>query len=466
MKAPHQSKLACLLFVALLSAATGGAQTVTKIAGGDFFSLFLKSDGSLWSMGYNAHGELGIGNNFNTNRPQLVMSSNVTAIAAGDEHGLFLMNGGSLWAMGYNLEGELGDGNSDDGFYYTNRPELIEPTNVTAVAGGYEYSLFLKKDGTRWGMGYNLEGQLGNGTQDDSNVLPLPLTTMTTSNVMAIAAGYYHSLFVKANGSLWAMGLNGEGQLGDGGGQNPSDNNVTNAEQIVGSGVTAIAAGNEHSLFLKSDGSLWAMGNNDSGQLGDGSTNNAYTFEEIEYSNVVAIAAGGDHSMFLKNDGSLWVMGSNDAGQLGDNSSDGGLYFTNRPEMIVPSGVTAIAAGYSHSLFIKSDGSLWAMGLNLFGQLGDGTANFASIAPEQIVPVSSSPPGYNNISAQLLSSGTVRMSFIGLAGTNYALDRTFNLSPANWMPQVTNPAGAGGVLVFTNTPNKATNNFWRIRYVP
>jgi len=466
MKMPYVLKIACLLCAALLTAAAGSAQTVTKVAGGDFFSLFLKSDGSLWSMGYNDRGELGIGNNFDTNTPQLVVSSNVMAISAGDDHSLFIMSNSSLWAMGYNLEGELGDGTSDDGFYYTNRPEMIEPTNVAAISGGYEYSLFLMKDGTRWGMGYNLEGQLGNGTQDEDNILPLPLTTMNTSNVIAIAAGYYHSLFIRTNGSLWAMGLNGEGQLGDGRGQDPDYNNVTNAEQIVGSGVTAIAAGEEHSLFLKSDGSLWAMGNNDSGQLGDGTTNNAYTFEEIEGSNVVAIAAGGDHSMFLKNDGSLWVMGSNDAGQLGDNSSDGGLYYTNRPEMIVPSGVTAIAAGYSHSLFIKSDGSLWAMGLNLFGQLGDGTSNFASIAPEQIVPGSGSAGGYNEISAQLLSSGMVRLSFIGLAGTNYALDRTFKLAPANWVPQVTNPAGVGGVLVFTNTPSKATNNFWRIRSVP
>ncbi len=76
------------------------------------------------------------------------------------------------------------------------------------------------------------------------------------------------------------------------------------------------------------------------------------------------------------------------------------------------------------------------------------------------------PPGYNRISAQLLSGGNVWLSFVGMAGTNYALDRSFSLMPANWVPQVTNPAGAGGVLVFTNTPDTTTNNFWRIRSVP
>ncbi len=75
-------------------------------------------------------------------------------------------------------------------------------------------------------------------------------------------------------------------------------------------------------------------------------------------------------------------------------------------------------------------------------------------------------PGYNQITSQFLTNGNLRLSFVGLTGTNYALDRTFNLSPANWVPQATNPANADGVLVFTNIPNKATNNFWRIRKVP
>ncbi len=97
--------------------------------------------------------------------------------------------------------------------------------------------------------------------------------------------------------------------------------------------------------------------------------------------------------------------------------------------------------------------------------MGDSTYNQTN-RPQQIVAGSSTPPGYNRISVQLLSGGNVRLSYVGIAGTNYALDRTFNLSPVNWVPQVTNPAGAGGTLVFTNTPNKATNNFWRIRSVP
>jgi hypothetical protein len=170
---------------------------------------------------------------------------------------------------------------------------------------------------------------------------------------------------------------------------------------------------------------------------------------------VTKIAGGSAHSLFLKSDGSLWAMGANGEGELGDGTNND----TNLPKQIVTSNVTAIAAGHAHSLFLQSDGSLWAMGYNGEDELGDGTTNWIINHPEQVVPS-------NRISVQLFSNGSVYLSFEGLAGTNYALESTFNLTPANWIPQVTNPAGPKGVLVFTNTPVAGTNNFWRIRSVP
>ena len=210
-----------------------------------------------------------------------------------------------------------------------------------------------------------------------------------------------------------------------------------------------------------SDGSLWAMGDNFIGQLGDGTFNCTNRPELIVTNGVTAIAVGIGHSLFLKNDGSLWAMGQSHWGQLGDGTTG----TTNRPELIVTNGVKAIAAGSWHSLFLKNDGSLWGMGRNDLGWLGDGTLNNTN-RPEQIVAGVSVPAGYNQLSLQLLSGGAVRLSFVGMTATNYALDRTFQLSPANWVPQVTNPAGAGGVLWFTNTRDPAMNNFWRVRSVP
>jgi len=264
------------------------------------------------------------------------------------------------------------------------------------------------------------------------------------------------------------MGAEIFGQLGNGIFSTNSPNGINQPQQIVASNVTAIAAGGFHSLFLKSDGSLWAMGDNEYGQLGDGTTNNMNVPEQIVASNVTAIAAGGWHSLFLKSDGSLWATGVDFYGQLGDGAfRTNAPYGASQPEQIVADNVTAIAAGGYHSLFLKSDGSLWAMGAEIFGQLGN--AIFSTKPPNgtnQPVQVVAGLPGYNRISVQLLSGGNSRLSYDGMAGTKYALDRTVSLSPANWVPMATNAAGADGVVVLTNTPDKLSNNFWRIRSVP
>ncbi len=446
----------CLLAAVLLHAVASGAQTVTNVAAGNLHSLFLKSDGSLWAMGNNANGQLGDGTLNQTNLPEQIVATNVTALAAGAAHSLFLKSDGSLWTVGYNPYGQLGDGVFNLAAPFgTNQPQKIVASGVTAIAAGQNHSLFVKNDGSLWSMGWNLNGQLGDGVY---NTVPpygtnQPQHVVTTNSVTAIAAGNEHSLFIKDDGSLWTMGNNTFGQLGNG-----TFTKTNRPVLVVASGVTAVAAGYQHSLFLKNDGSLWGMGLNSSGQLGDGTINNTNRLELIVTNGVTAIAAGQYHSLFLKSDGSLWVMGANGSSQLGD----GTINNTNRPEKIVPANVTAIAGGQNHSLFVQGDGSLWGMGYNGYGQLGDGTYNPTN-RPEPLVGFLA---GYDQIAIRLLGGGQVRLIFEGITGTNYALDRSFALAPLNWVPQVTNPAGVGGVLMFTNTPNPATNNFWRVRSVP
>jgi len=343
-----------LMCGALLSAASG-APLVSQAAGGFFYSLFLKSDGSLWAMGNNNAGQLGDGTYNPTNSPELITNS-VTGIAAGQFHSLFLKSDGSLWAMGNNQDGQLGDGSTNN----VNRPEQILPNNVTAVAAGWFHSLLIKTNGSLWAMGYNFFGQLGDGTYN-TNTRP---EQIMASNVTAIAAGYEHSLFLKSDGSLWAMGDNNKGQLGDG-----TYNSTNRPELIVSNNVAAIAAGYFHSLFLKNDGSLWAMGDNSDGQLGDSSNNNNTNRpEQILASNVTAIATEYYHSLILKSDGSLWAMGFNNHGQLGDGSYNN----VSTPEKIMTNNVIALAAGGQHSLFAENDGSLWAMGYDYYGELGNG----------------------------------------------------------------------------------------------
>jgi alpha-tubulin suppressor-like RCC1 family protein len=456
-----------LLCVLMLQALTSGAQPVTNVVAGGYHSLFLKSDGSLWAMGYDNHGQLGDGIpgvingvSTQTNRPEQTVASNVTAIAGGVVHSLFLKSDGSLWAMGSNASGELGDGTNNQ----TNQPEQIVASNVTTIAAGTFHSLFLKNNGSLWAMGYNVYGALGDGTYNTNGIYGTNKPEqIVASNVTAIAAGYEFSLFLKNDGSLWAMGWNYLGQLGDGTYGTAYPFATNQPEQIVASNVTAIAAGYAHSLFLKSDGSLWAMGENDFGELGDGTYNPVFPLEsngtnspeQIVASNVTAIAGGVYHSLFLKSDGSLWVMGYNQYGQLGDGTTND----AHLPEKIVADNVIAIAAGDYHSLFVKSDGSLWTMGDNQEGQLGDGTTNSVN-RPEQILAA------YNRITGQRLGGTNMQLSFVGIANANYALDRSSSLSPPNWIPQATNAAGSFGALVFTNPPDASTNNFWRIRSAP
>jgi len=357
------------------------AVTNIAVAAGEYHTLFLKSDGSLWGMGANTNGQLGIGlgpslRPLGTNVPVQIISNGVAAIAAGANHSLFKI-GGNLWGMGYNQQGQLGDGTGSDVLL----PEKIFSSSsrisvTTIMAGGDYHSRFGTSSGILpantglWGMGANGIGELGDGAYTYRYT---PEQVLSGTAISAVAAGNGHSLYIRSDGSLWGMGRNIYGQLGLG--SVPSTNIQV---QIVSSGVTAVAAGWEHSLFVKSDGSLWAMGFDGYGQLGDGSHGpdaNVTAPKQIIFNGVKAVAAGEFHSLFIMSDGSLWGMGDNRYGQLGTNGFSDPIdesIIQPVPVQLVASNVVAVAAGWYHSLFIKSDGSLWGMGDNHYGQLGFG----------------------------------------------------------------------------------------------
>ncbi len=423
------------------------------------------SNGSLLGTGYNGYGALGIGNSNNVDLPVQIVTNDVAAIAGGGYHSVFLKSDGSLWTMGDGQTGQLGNGNT----IVTYAPGQVVASNVTAISAGEFHTLFLKSDGSLWGMGENSYGQLGIGTTNNANS-PVKIVA---SNVTAIAAGGNHSLFIWTNGSLWSMGNNDDGQLGNG----TRNFGATSPQMIVSSNVIAVAGGDSHSLFIKSDGSLWGMGQDGLGELGDGTYGgtggSVNSPEQIVGSNVVAIAGGGTHSLFIKSDGSLWAMGYNWDGQLGDGTTDDGNYATNRPEQIVSSNVTAIAAGDEHSLFLKGDGSLWAMGTDGLGELGNGsfdTAAHGNDTPQLIVAsnVTRIAAGYFHSlfleSVPLLPQPVI--TTISLSGANVILAATNGLSNgiyctlkspivsqpvSNWTSVQTNALSAGGNFTVTVT---------------
>ena len=200
-----------------------------------------------------------------------------------------------------------------------------------------------------------------------------------------IACGAYHTIALKSDGTVWAWGANQAGQLGDG--THIDNTDIIHAGIPVQvsslSGVTAIAGGRDHTAALKSDGTVWAWGYNYYGQLGDGTTTNSYTPVQVSsLSGVTAIAGGYYHTIALKSDGTVWTWGNNDIGQLGDGTTNNRL---TPVQVSGLSGVTAIAGGYSHTIALKSGGTVWAWGYNKDGQLGNVTIKNWSTPVQAII---------------------------------------------------------------------------------
>jgi alpha-tubulin suppressor-like RCC1 family protein len=332
------------------------------VAAGEYHTVALRADGSLWAWGWNLYGQLGDGTG--TARPAPVRigtDSTWTSVAAGGSHTLALQADGSLWAWGDNEYGQLGDGTQVN--RYAAVPAGAVGRAPIVVVAGYYHSLAAAPDGSLWAWGANTQGQLGDGTTTDRHT-PVRIGTATTWT--AVAAGYTHTVGLQADGSLWAWGGNYYGQLGDG--------TLTDRHAPVRIGTattwTAVAAGRYHTVALQADGSLWAWGDNAYGQLG-GTTTAGHTPVRIGTTRTwTAVAAGYLHTVALQADGSLWAWGRNGFGQLGDGTT------TDRhtPVRIGTTRTwTAVAAGFWHTVARQADGSLWAWGLNVSGQLGDGT---------------------------------------------------------------------------------------------
>lgn len=243
----------------------------------------------------------------------------------------------------------------------TQRTFVVSLAGVQVIAGD-SHTLFLKADGTLWAAGWNAFGQLGDGTTDDQHGF-----VQVLSGVASVSAGAVHTMAVKTDGTLWATGFNDYGELGDG---------TTTGSLVfvqVLSGVALAVAADAHSLALRTDGTLWGTGYNGEGELGDGTTIDRHGFVKV-LSGVASVSSRWDHSLALKTDGTLWATGRNVEGELGDGTTNSSSVFLQ-----VASDVASCSAGYSHTLVVKSDGSLWATGLNDNGELGDGTTTSVNV---------------------------------------------------------------------------------------
>ena len=257
------------------------------------------------------------------------------------------------------------------------------------------HSLALLSDSTVFSWGYNASGQLGNVTPNIFSSVPVLVRNL--SGITHIQAGYYHSLAIRRDSTIWTWGFNGYGELG-----NYSNMNSDVPVQVVGiSNAVAIAGGRDLSAAIRADSTLWTWGYNYYGELGNGLNINSNVPVQVSgLTGIIAVNAGVFHALALKSDGTVWAWGFNGFGQLGNgNNTD-----SNVPVQV--SGLTdivGIAAGYYHSLAMKNDGTAWTWGHNGAGELGNGIFGSTNI-PLQVNSLCLGVIGVNEINSPLTIS--------------------------------------------------------------
>jgi len=328
-----------------------------------YHSLAYQNSGQIWAMGNNSSGELGLEPDQGSSTP--VSSWNLGAIKAiecGMYHNLILLERGSLTAWGSNTSSQLA---RDTHTLESSAKPLKVPllANIIQIGCGSSHNIALMSDGTVWAWGFSYNGRLGLIPVFSDNMTPRQITDL--SDIKSISAGKIgHNFAIANDGTAWAWGMNEVGQLGVG-----SNADVLVPIKISGlSNIKDIQAGEYHSIFLLNDGTVWASGANSIGQLGNSSTNSSNVPIKIEnLNNVSQIICGGYYSFAIKNDGTVWAWGYNGYGQFGNGtttSSSEPVYIENISDFI------KISAGFGHNLMIKSDGTVWVWGRGSHGQLG------------------------------------------------------------------------------------------------
>jgi len=290
----------------------GSLTTWSQIDGGDRYSMALKTDGTMWTWGMNGSGRLGDNTVIYKSSPvQIGSLTSWSQISAGNTgHSMALKTDGTLWTFGYNNHGSLGDNT------VIKRSSPIQVGALTTwskISAGY-HSMALKTDGTMWLWGKNSEGQLGDNTLIYRSS-PIQVGSLTTWSQIAAASN--HSMALKTDGTLWAWGYDDDGMLGD----NKVAGSYRSSPVQIGSLTTwsQISANAYHSMALKTDGTMWTWGNNSYGHLG--ANDRIFRSSPVQIGALTTwskIAGAGSHSMAIKTDGTMWLWGYGNDGRLGD----------------------------------------------------------------------------------------------------------------------------------------------------
>jgi alpha-tubulin suppressor-like RCC1 family protein len=366
-------------------------------------------------------------------------------------HTIFLDTSGKAYATGMASYGALGLGVATafggSGIITTPRPITYFTTTsiqISAISAGGVHTIFLGTNDRVYATGHNNMGQLGLGEYTDTHrYTPDEITYFTTNSIQisAISTGAYHSIFLGTNGRVYACGAYNNGALGLGMGpfmdmvpiNTPAEITYFTTNSIT---ISAISAGEYHTIFLGNNGRVYSAGLNTSGQLGLGDTNMRHTPTLITYfttNNIIIskISAGNGHTIFLGISGlidytgpsKVYSTGRGNDGQLGlgttgqRNTPAEITYFTNNSIII-----SNISAGGDSSFFLETHNEwgedifkVYSVGLNANGQLG--TGNLTSISTPTPIPY------FNNIQMKSVAAGSAHTIFLDTGGIVYATGR-------------------------------------------
>lgn len=312
------------------------------VAAGEAHVMVIKEDGTLWGWGCNENCQLGTGDTIDRASAVKILDR-VTAVAAGGCQTFAVRDDGSLWGWGYFGPNPRFDKESVVADHWRASPvKILE--GVKSVSAGGTHAAILCKDGSLWTLGWNNCGQLGDGSR---TYRPHPVKVL--DNVKSVATGTYHTLALLNDGTLLTWGSNNCGQLGTG-------NRQDQLKPIkILADVKKVEAGGNRSLAIRNNGTLWEWGFNDS--QNDGPTNSFQLEPKQIWQEVSDMAAGSFHAMAIKSDGSLWGWGANDYGQLGNGTDRGQGEFVK-----IADAVKCVACGHIFTIFLTRNGDLMLTG--------------------------------------------------------------------------------------------------------
>ena len=347
-------------------------------------TIILKEDGTVWATGRNHYGQLGNGTTTDSNKPVQVKIdentylTNVRKISTSNYYTVALTTNGEVYAWGDNGSEQLGQGNSK--VLYATKIKNQDGTgplqNIVDVIANHSNTLYLDNDGGLYICGYTDTTLYLGKTASTKGV-----TYLGQQNAIKITGGYQTVGIVTSSGKAIAWGKNSYGVLGNGTTTDNIISKVTIGEDVDDFKLTCYSG-----MFLKDNGKVYSAGLNNYGQLGIGNTTSKSTYTEISIdteSKIKYIAPGGNTSAIMTSDGKVYETGYNQKGQLSDgtttNSNKFKLLLNNdntevTDTLVIPEKI-GDATNVKHTLFalIRNDGSIWTVGENTYGQLGNGT---------------------------------------------------------------------------------------------